>query len=178
MSDIYGFCVGDLALGLISWLGGGNPNSGPCNRVAMNSPNTAAPLAWAGNKSGSQVLIDLCGAGNDYACRNADMPKITAQESADMAQRRDEMATADRAALAERLENVGQDRVAASVRRNTDLVYNEEDEIVDEIVTTPLGPVSVHNPVGWFAVLPVQKKVALGGVAFGALLVLIFAIKS
>jgi hypothetical protein len=68
-------------------------------------------------------LPGLCRQGNRLACQLAQIPQPTEQDLQDMARRRDTQASADREALAKRLENVGQHAVAQAVRQKEDVVY-------------------------------------------------------
>jgi hypothetical protein len=71
-------------------------------------------------------LPGLCAQGNGLACQLANIPQLTEQDLQDMAKRRDEQASADQSALAQRLENVGQKTVADAVRKQEDVVYVDD----------------------------------------------------
>jgi len=74
--------------------------------------SVAPPEQMAAMNAPSSQLPGMCAQGNKYACDLAKIPLLTEAESLAMAQRRDQQAAADRAALARRLDNVGQGQVA------------------------------------------------------------------
>jgi len=64
----------------------------------------------------TEQLPTMCAAGNQYACQLAKIPTPTEQEKADLAAERERQAIAEREAIAQKLENVGQASTAQAVR--------------------------------------------------------------
>jgi len=158
MSDIFKFCVSDtVPMFALFGFGTPNPNTDACNQVAQNAGLDDTPLPWANNQSGRQVLTNLCNSGNLNACRNANMQppgqraqdvaaiqrmgtvtELTAQQKTEMAQRRDEQATADRGLLASNLASVCASpacfQIVEAIRTGQDIHYASSlDEGVESV---------------------------------------------
>jgi hypothetical protein len=90
--------------------------------LGQTSARTSESDSLAMNASDAE-LPGLCAQGNGLACQLAQIPQPTEQDLQDMARRRDEQASADQSALAQRLENVGQGTAADAVRKQEDVIY-------------------------------------------------------
>lgn len=107
--------------------------------VALNTPPDQLPA--------------LCSQGNQYACELARVSGPSPAELEAMARRRDEMAAADREALARKLVSVGQKTVAKAVLSDGKIVYVSESDIPVPLYVIVLGGVGVVGGLGlaWWA---------------------------
>lgn len=135
IEEIRTFCDNDIAAG--------NPNSPACGSLAINSSN--------------EVAADLCRQGVSEGCRSANIPELTAAESAEMARRREEQAQRDRELTARNLENTCElfnspeacMRIAQAIRNpGQDVIYARDvDDAVKQLQTEDVAPEIIEAAV-------------------------------